>query len=179
MALQSVVWWSGSPRSALQSVLSTSGPPSAGFQCDPETSGGLPIAMHCVCATSGGPRLGTLHRRGLRIWHTGERLPRLPRTGPITVVPDWVCEILSPRTRGYDLIVKRRFYAQIGVGHLWYVDPQVRALTVSRIEGGKWLELGTHGADEEVRAEPFEAVEVHLAEWFEGIEPDEDEAGEP
>lgn len=106
-------------------------------------------------------------------------MPRLPRTGPITVVPDWVCEILSPRTRGYALIVKRRFYAQIGVGHLWYVDPQVRALTVSRIEGGKWLELGTHGADEEVRAEPFEAVEVHLAEWFEGIEPDEDEAGEP
>lgn len=108
-------------------------------------------------------------------WHK-ERLPRPPPRGKaITVVPDWVCEILSPRTRSYDLVVKRRFYADIGVGHLWYIDPQARALTVSKLEGGRWLELGTHGADEKVRAEPFEAVEVSLAEWFEGIVVDEDE----
>src|SRR5438105_1001262 len=31
-----------------------------------------------------------------------ERLPELPEA-PITVVPDWVCEILSPTTRRHDL----------------------------------------------------------------------------
>lgn len=105
-----------------------------------------------------------------------ERLPRLPDDAPIAVVPDWICEILSPSTRGYDLLVKRRFYAEIGVGHLWYVDPEVRSLTVSRLVGGKWLELGVHGPTEKVRAEPFDAIEIDLAigwEDLDEVEPDE------
>jgi Uma2 family endonuclease len=32
----------------------------------------------------------------------------LPRDKPITLVPDWLCEILSPSTRSYDQIVKLR-----------------------------------------------------------------------
>ncbi|MEZ4448259.1 MAG: Uma2 family endonuclease [Nannocystaceae bacterium] len=101
-----------------------------------------------------------------------------PRSGPITAVPDWLCEILSPRTRGYDLVVKRRFYAEIGVSHLWYVDPAARALTVSRLQDGHWVELGVHGPDETVRAEPFEAVAIDLSQWWSGLpeEPTEDEA---
>ena len=70
-----------------------------------------------------------------------ERLPKLPRRGPITAAPDWVCEVLSPRTRRYDLTVKRPFYAQLGVSHAWYVDPPARVLTVSRLESGKWVEV--------------------------------------
>lgn len=31
-----------------------------------------------------------------------ERMPTLP-DGPITVAPDWVCEVLSPTTRSHDL----------------------------------------------------------------------------
>jgi Uma2 family endonuclease len=99
-----------------------------------------------------------------------ERLARPPADGPITVVPDWICEILSPTTRGYDLIVKRRFYADIGVGHLWYVDLEARALMVSRLENGHWVELGVHGVGEKVRAEPFDAVEIDLATWWEVLE---------
>jgi len=98
-----------------------------------------------------------------------ERLPSLPRE-PIKVVPDWVCEILSPSTASYDNIVKRRFYAEVGVGHLWYVDPRDRTLRVSRLEGGKWVELGVFGADEKVRAEPFDAVEIDLAAWWEAAD---------
>jgi len=107
-----------------------------------------------------------------------ERLPRLPDDASITVVPDWICEILSPSTRGYDLLVKRRFYAEIGVGHLWYVDPEVRSLTVSRLVEGKWLELGVHGPAEKVRAEPFEAIEIDLAIWWEDLDEDEPEKSE-
>ncbi len=104
-----------------------------------------------------------------------ERLPRLPAKGAITVVPDWICEVLSKSTRSYDLVTKRNFYAQIGVGHLWYIEPVARTLTVSRLEGGRWLEIGTYGEHTKVSAEPFEAVEIDIDSWFEGIEDDEDE----
>jgi Uma2 family endonuclease len=109
-----------------------------------------------------------------------ERLPALPRKGPITVVPDFCCEILSPRTRGYDQVIKRRFYAQIGVAYLWYVDPEAQSLTVSKLLDGRWLELGTYGADEKVRAEPFEAVEIELSSWWEAVAPgiEDDDADE-
>src|SRR5262249_31994910 len=51
-----------------------------------------------------------------------ERLPSLSKAEPIRTVPDWICEIHSPTTRGYDLLKKRPFYARIGVEWLWYVD---------------------------------------------------------
>lgn len=96
-----------------------------------------------------------------------ERLPALPRTGPIEVAPDWICEILSPSTRSYDMLVKRPFYAQLGVPYLWYVDPESRTLTASRLEDGRWLELGVYGGDQIARIEPFEAIEISLAAWWE------------
>lgn len=94
-----------------------------------------------------------------------DRLPALP-DGPITVVPDWVCEILSPTNRGYDHRIKRPFYARIGVPHLWFVDVDARTLTVSQLVGGRWSELGVYGEDDRVRAQPFDAVELSLGEWW-------------
>jgi Uma2 family endonuclease len=102
-----------------------------------------------------------------------DRLTRLPRSGPIDIVPDWVCEILSPGTRSYDMLVKRPFYADIGVRHLWYIDPEARTLAVSRLEGGRWLELGVFGGEQVVRAEPFDAVEIALEPWWEGVVPND------
>ena len=46
-----------------------------------------------------------------------ERLPMLPQDRAINVVPDWVCEILSPTTRKHNLLVKKPYYAKIGVNH--------------------------------------------------------------
>jgi Uma2 family endonuclease len=103
-----------------------------------------------------------------------ERMPRPPRKGEsIQIVPDWICEVLSPRTRGYDNLVKKRYYAKIGVPHLWYVDPDTRSLQAMKLVEGRWLELGTWGEDEVVRAEPFGDVEIALAGWFEGLEEEE------
>ena len=98
-----------------------------------------------------------------------ERLARLPPASPIEIAPDWVCEILSSSTRSYDMLVKRQFYADIGVRHLWYVDPEARTLTVSRLEGGRWLELGVFGGEQVVRAEPFEVVDIPLGPWWEAV----------
>jgi Uma2 family endonuclease len=103
-----------------------------------------------------------------------ERLPRLPKAQPIALAPDWICEVLSRSTRSYDNIVKRRFYAEIGVGHLWYIDPLARTVMVSQLVDGKWVELGFHGADEKVRLMPFDAVEIDLSAWWEGIEEEEE-----
>jgi Uma2 family endonuclease len=94
-----------------------------------------------------------------------ESLPQIPN-GPFTVAPAWICEVHSPSTRGYDLVTKRAYYAQIAVQHLWYVDPEARSLTVSRLVEGRWLELGVFGDDAKVRAEPFAEVEIDLAEWW-------------
>jgi Uma2 family endonuclease len=94
------------------------------------------------------------------------RLERFPIEGPIETVPDWLCEIHSASTRAYDLITKRSYYARVGVSHLWYVDPDVRSLSVSRLVGGHWLELGVFGDTARVRAEPFEDIEIDLAEWW-------------
>ena len=94
-----------------------------------------------------------------------ERLPRIPDKA-ITLVPDWICEIQSKGTRRYDIQVKRAFYREIGVGWLWYVDPDTRSLVVSRLERGRWLEEGIWSGANTVKAPPFEAVEIDLAEWW-------------
>lgn len=89
----------------------------------------------------------------------------VPR-GPITAVPDWICEIHSESTRGYDQVTKRAYYARIGVGHLWYIDPEARSLSVSRLENGHWLELGVFGNEARIRADPFAEVELAVVEWW-------------
>src|SRR5579859_6089044 len=94
-----------------------------------------------------------------------ERLPTLP-DGKLTLAPDWLCEIHSLRTRGYDLRVKRPFYAEIGVEWLWYVDADARTLTISRLQGGRWLELGIYGEREKIRVAPFDEAQMDLGEWW-------------
>ena len=42
--------------------------------------------------------------------------------------PDFVVEILSPKTRRLDLENKKRTYARLGVKELWIIDPEPREL---------------------------------------------------
>jgi Uma2 family endonuclease len=95
-----------------------------------------------------------------------ERLPELSRDEPIRVVPDFVCEVHSPTTRGYDIVKKRPFYARIGVAWLWYVDVEARSVTVSKLVDGAWVEVGVHGDAERVRMPPFAEIELDLSLWW-------------
>jgi Uma2 family endonuclease len=99
----------------------------------------------------------------------GWRRERLALTGDelwMDVVPDWICEILSPWTHTYDRRVKMPKYAQYGVKHASIVDPVNRNVEVKRLEQGAWLEIAVYAADEPFRAEPFEELEVVLdAQW--------------
>jgi Uma2 family endonuclease len=87
---------------------------------------------------------------------------REPDEGPFMVMPDWICEVLSPRTAQVDRGEKMPLYARHGVEHLWLVDPDARTLETYRREGDLWLALATYGGDARVRAEPFDAAELDL-----------------
>jgi Uma2 family endonuclease len=91
-----------------------------------------------------------------------ERMPEMPHTVGFTVAPDWVCEVLSPSTERLDRARKMGVYAREAVGHLWLVNPVLRMLEVYRLEGGRWVVLGTYADAETVRAEPFEALALNL-----------------
>ena len=90
------------------------------------------------------------------------RMPSLPNTAYFPLVPDWVCEILSPSTAAVDRARKLAIYAREGVGHAWLIDPALQTLEVIRLEGGRWVLLGTHAGDEVVRAEPFVELDLEL-----------------
>jgi Uma2 family endonuclease len=92
-------------------------------------------------------------------------MPELPVDEPIRVVPDWVCEILST-TRRHDLLHKVPYYAKVGVRFLWLVDLEARVLTVHRLEPPDWRIIGTYSDETEVRIEPFDAVALHVADWW-------------
>jgi Uma2 family endonuclease len=95
-----------------------------------------------------------------------ERLPEVPE-GAIVVVPDFVCEILSPATARRDRAVKLPLYASLGVAHAWLVDPTAKTVEVFRLSGAHWVLVAVHGDPDPMRAEPFDAVEIPLARLFE------------
>lgn len=96
-----------------------------------------------------------------------ERLPELPDAAFCTLVPDWVCEVLSPSTRKLDLEGKRPVYAREGVDYLWFVGPTARTLEAFALRDGGWLPIASAKDDEPVSCPPFEAVTLSLgALWM-------------
>lgn len=105
-----------------------------------------------------------------------DRHPRLPEPdarGLVTAVPEWICEVLSPRTASVDQGQKRRAYHAAAVEHYWLVDPTNGTLTVLERAERDYLIVLVAGRDEVVRAPPFDAVEIPVADIF-----GDDEAGE-
>jgi Uma2 family endonuclease len=90
-------------------------------------------------------------------------MPEAPAEGePIRFVPDWVCEVLSPSNVRYDRLKKFPYYARIGVGWLWVVDPRDQTVEVRELVQGAWVERTVASNEEQVRLPPFEAVEIPL-----------------
>jgi Uma2 family endonuclease len=91
-----------------------------------------------------------------------ERMPVLPRGHRATVVPDWVCEVLSPSTAGTDREIKMPIYAHFGVAYAWLLDPLAHTLEAYALDGGAWREIGRFAGVAEVSVAPFEAVTINL-----------------
>ena len=85
---------------------------------------------------------------------------------PVTVAPDWTCEILSASNRRVDLVRKKRIYHQQGVAHYWIIDPEQETLTVHRWHPDGYVEVLVAEKAEVVRAEPFQAVEIRVGVLF-------------
>lgn len=91
-----------------------------------------------------------------------ERMPTVPNVPYFTLVPDWLCEVLSPSTEAIDRRQKLPIYAREGVQHVWLVDPLQQTLEVLRLESQGWSLVARREADAKVRAEPFDAIELAL-----------------
>ncbi|WP_437987575.1 Uma2 family endonuclease [Sorangium sp. So ce117] len=82
------------------------------------------------------------------------------------VAPDWVCEVISPRTERVDRGKKMRIYRRERVRHAWLINPVAQTLEVYRIDDGRWSLLDTYEGDEIVRPEPFDALDLPLADLW-------------
>ena len=106
-----------------------------------------------------------VYRHDLVGWRR-ETVAEKPTGSPVRIRPDWVCEVLSPTNAGNDLVRKFRTLAKHGVPHYWIVDPEHKTLTVFRWATEGYLAVLTADQNEVVRAEPFGAIELHVALLF-------------
>ena len=96
-----------------------------------------------------------------------QRMTALPETAWFEVIPDWVCEILSPSTARLDRIVKMPIYAQLGVVNLWLIDPELQTLEAFQLHGSHWLLTGTFANDQTVSIAPFAEHTFSLSDLWE------------
>jgi Uma2 family endonuclease len=94
-----------------------------------------------------------------------ERMEVPPTEWPISLAPDWVCEVLSTNKRN-DLVRKKRGYHRGHVGHYWIIDPDEQTLSVMRWSPDGYVEVIAADRDEAVRAEPFDAIELKVGVLF-------------
>ena len=94
-----------------------------------------------------------------------ERVPELPDENPLTIVPDWCCEVLSPRTARDDKRLKLPLFARSGVPWSWLVDPALRLVEVYQTLNGLPALVTTAQEDERRVLPPFE-LEISLEGWW-------------
>jgi Uma2 family endonuclease len=85
--------------------------------------------------------------------------------------PDWLCEVLSPRTHKIDRLKKLPIYAAVGVEYVWLVDPRDRRLDVHRRAKRSWTLVASYRGNARVRVPPFEDSVLPLSRLWEGRPP--------
>ncbi len=91
-----------------------------------------------------------------------ERMPQVPPGHRFEVVPDWICEILSPSTESKDRRIKMPLYAHYGVRFAWLIDPISKTLEAFQLDGKTWKAVGKWHGSESVAAPPFDSVPLNL-----------------
>ncbi len=62
--------------------------------------------------------------------------------------PALVVEVISPSSGARDREIKRRIYAQQGVGEYWLVDPVAYTLSVMVLQGEQFRQVGVYGPED-------------------------------
>lgn len=113
-------------------------------------------------------RAGAALRSGPRGCGAGPRrlAPRADAADPgrhrYEVVPDWVCEVLSPSTASKDREIKMPIYAHYGVAYAWLVDPKQRSLEAYALDDGEWRLLSEASSNDTIAVAPFDALQLDL-----------------
>jgi Uma2 family endonuclease len=88
----------------------------------------------------------------------------------MTVLPDWVCEILSPGHERKDTITHFLRLQRAGVPHYWIIGPEGRVLIAHAPDDGCYRTIVTASGLEEtrgrVRVPPFEEIGIDLGMLF-------------
>ncbi|SHN57908.1 type II toxin-antitoxin system prevent-host-death family antitoxin [Desulfitobacterium chlororespirans] len=87
-------------------------------------------------------------------------------------IPSLVVEVLSPSTKGKDMVTKLNLYMKSGVREYWIVDLAERSITHYAFSGERDIErLIILREDDIVRSPLFPGLEIRLPDLFEEIRP--------
>jgi Uma2 family endonuclease len=103
-----------------------------------------------------------------------ETAPIKPSGVPVSIRPDWICEVVSPSHAKDDTVKKLRLYHLAAIPHYWLVDPREGTLTVMRWSADGYVTVLRAESHETVRPEPFQAIELNVGVLF-GEDPPEPE----
>lgn len=101
-----------------------------------------------------------------------ERVPTRPAGFPVSIRPDWICEVVSPANANTDTVKKLRVYHRANVVHYWLVDPRDATLTAMRWTDAGYTMVLRAERGEIVRPEPFDGIELVVGTLF-GDDPPE------
>jgi Uma2 family endonuclease len=93
------------------------------------------------------------------------RTPRLGIYRPEGIID----ELLSPSTRGIDLIRKMALYARSGVPEYWIADPERRILVIHKLQGGDFVAVEPD-ADGWIASPTLSGLRVDPAEVFASLD---------
>ena len=102
------------------------------------------------------------------------RFPRgLPESWFMVPSPQWVCEMVSPPAKGYELHAKLEIYAGAGVEHLWLVDARARTVDAYAIgHHGWWSRSAQLVEGQAISTPPFDTSPIPPDEiWPYGLLP--------
>jgi Uma2 family endonuclease len=99
-----------------------------------------------------------------------ERVPQRP-TGIMSVMPDWVCEIVSPGHERKDLFHNFLLLQRSKVSYYWVISPEDRTLIAYELADEKYrvtfsVECRVKEDFSKARIPPFEDTEIDLSYVF-------------
>ena len=96
------------------------------------------------------------------------RMPELPEEFPVRLLPDWVCEVVSPSDPRRDTVIKFQDYARAGIPHYWLLDLAEKRFTAFRLTDGHYTLQAEGRPGDTLKVEPFEQVELPIGYLFGG-----------
>ncbi len=99
-----------------------------------------------------------------------ERMPIIGDGAYFDLVPDWVCEVISPSSEAFDRGRKAEVYLELGVMRLWLVSPEAPLIEAFARNDGRWLRLGGY-SEADARIAPFDAVPLNVPSLVEAMGP--------